>query len=331
MLGRVLITAPQLRDKSVECCQLLEKAGFEVVFADLSRSLSHPEVFLAQLGNVDAVIASTEPYTKQILAFSKLSIVARAGVGYDAVDLAAATEANVAVTIAPGTNHESVAEMTIALILAIYRKIPVNDRLIRAGEWKRVPGPRLAGKTLGVLGLGRTARAVIERAQGLKLECIACDPFADRAFAHENNVRLVTAYELFSKSDILSLHIPATPDTRHCINAETLAIMKPGSVLINTARGGLIDEAALAQSLASGHLYGAGLDVLQQEPPSPDHPLLRFENVIFTPHMAGVDQQSVGDMGTRAAQCIIDLVHGEWPGDCVVNGQLRGRWKWKGR
>ncbi len=331
MPPRVLVTSPPLLSKHWDYYKLLTSAGFEVQFADLSHSLHHPEALMRQLGGFDAVLASTEPYTRQVLTYSRLSVVARVGVGYDAIDVPAASDLGVAVAITPGVNQESVAETAIALILGVLRGVSRLDASVKAGRWERWPCQRVAGRTLGLVGFGRTAQAVIPRAQGLGLEVIACDPFANRDIARARNVRLVTAVELFTQSDIVSLHLPVTPETRRVINADTLRQMKRGSVLINTARGALVDELALAEALRSGHLFGAGLDVLQDEPPRPDHPLLKLDNVVFSPHVAGIDEQSLNDMGRCAAESICQLATGGWPAECLVNPDLRPRFRWQGR
>jgi D-3-phosphoglycerate dehydrogenase / 2-oxoglutarate reductase len=266
------------------------------------------------------VIAGGEPYTADLFARrSQLRVVARVGVGYDSVDTTAATEHGVAVTVAPGTNHESVAEHTFALMLAFTRLVTVRNTRIHAGGWPRHFSRPLRGRTLGLAGLGRIGKAVAVRALAFGMRVIAYDPTPFTLAG----VEPVSFDELLGQSDYLSLHLPLMPATRHVMNAAAFARMKPAAVLLNTSRGGLVNEADLVAVLRSGHLGGAGLDVLEQEPPPADHPLFDMENVILTPHAAGVDTQSLGDMARSAAEAIVAIFSGEWPTEKVVNGEVR--------
>jgi phosphoglycerate dehydrogenase-like enzyme len=287
-----------------------------------------PAVLVRHLEGIDAVMASVENYSRRVLEASRLRAIARMGVGYDAVDVDAATDQGIAVTITPGTNEHSVAEMTMFLILAVMRGFPARYREVLTGKWTKRSLPRLAGQTLGLVGLGRIGKAVVPRAQGLGLKVIAYDPVPDTAFAAQNNVRLCPFDQLLAEADIVSLHLPALRECSDLINRQTLGQMKPGSVLINTARGGLVDEDALVEALRSGHLLGAGLDVFKTEPLPLDSPLLTLDNVFLSPHMAGLDHASLEAMGTVAARCIADLYQGRWPEGCVVNPQVRAGWKW---
>ena len=186
--------------------------------------------------------------------------------GYDVVDVAAATRHKIAVTITPGTNEDSVAEQALALIFGVFRKVPLRDRDVRGGAFRRSVGGRLMGKTLGLVGLGRIGRALAWRAIGLGLNVIACDPCADAAYCDEHRISLCDLEKLLATADIVSLHLPGTAETKHIINARTLALMKPTAVLINTARGLLVDEAALVEALSRGTIAAAGLDVFEREP-----------------------------------------------------------------
>jgi len=179
-----------------------------------------------------------------------------------------------------------------------------------------------------LVGLGRIGRAMVPRAKGLGLEIIASDPQADAEFARTEGIRLCSLDELFREADVVSLHLPCTAETTDLINERTLAQMKPGSVLINTSRGGLVDEEALYAALSDGRLLGAGLDVFKVEPLPTDSPLLSLDNVLVAPHMGGLDHESSAAMGELAAQCIADLYCGRWPAGCVVNEELRPGWAW---
>jgi D-3-phosphoglycerate dehydrogenase len=327
-MPRVLITPAVYATGQGPWREVLETAGFELVYPKGDCTTLPPDEFLKQLQGVDCTLASVEKYTEAIFAGSKLRAVARVGVGYDAVDVAAATRHGAAVCITPGTNEHSVAEQAVALITAVFRDTCRRDREIRQNKWRRDCPRRLAGNTIGLVGLGRIGRAMTPRCQGLGLKVIAYDPFADAKFAQLWGLELVSLDDLLAKSDIVSLHCPCTPETTDLINAKTLARMKKDSVLINTARGGLVDEDALCESLASGHLYGAGLDVCKTEPLPAMSRLRTFENVVFAPHLGGIDQDALDAMGRLAAQCLVDLSQNKWPVGCVVNDTLREGWRW---
>lgn len=329
-MPRVLVTPTVIKNQPGPYRDLLEQAGLDFAYptANLSESVANAQLLLGELAGVSAVLAGSELYTREVLEKARLRVIARMGVGYDAIDVAAASDVGTLVTIVPGTNHHSVAEQTLALLLGVFRGFPGRDQEVRTGVWRRKALPRLAGRTLGLVGLGRIGQAVVPRAVGLGLTVIAYDPWPNEAFARMHDVRLVSLDDLLQTADIVSLHMPCTPETTKLINARSLARMKPGSVLINTARGGLIDEQALADSLASGHLMAAGLDVFQTEPLPLDSPLLKLDNVLLCPHMGGLDDQSLRDMATMAAQCVVDLYQGRWPEGCVVNEHLRPGWKW---
>ncbi len=326
-MPRVLVTPHPLNGIPGRYSDILESVGFEIVYPPPGQSLVDNAALLAG-GKFDAILASVEPLTREVLAAAKLRAVARMGVGFDSIDVAAATELGVAVTITPGTLEESVAEHTIALMLGVYRDLVRRDRHVRAGTWIRKAWPRLAGKTLGLVGLGRIGKAVVRRAQGMGMTVVAHDPFPDVPFAETNGVRLLSLDDLLKTADVVSLHLPTTPDTVDLIDARTLARMKPGAVLINTARGAMVDEAALVDSLRSRHLLGAGLDVFKEEPLSTASPLLDLDNVLLCEHMGGLDEQSQEAMANLAAQCIADLYEGRWPERCVVNRDLTAKWCW---
>lgn len=300
---------------------VLAAAGIAVAYPPPAEAnILTPAELLTCLRGVDAVIAGSEVYDAVVFAACpQLKVVARVGVGYDAVDIAAATAAGVAVAIAPGTNHECVAEHAFALILSFTRHIVTRTNAIRAGGWPRHYSLPVRGRTLGLVGLGRIGRAVAVRAAAFGMTVVAYDPVAAAA----PGVEMVTLDELLRRSDFVSLHLPLVPATRNLMDAEQFAAMKPGAVLVNTSRGGLVDEAALVESLRSGRLGGAVLDVLAQEPPPADHPLFQFENVLLTPHAAGVDTQSLGDMARSAAEAVAAILRGGWPAEKVVNPDVR--------
>jgi phosphoglycerate dehydrogenase-like enzyme len=312
--------------------EILERNGFEVRYPQLrslARGESSDEVVVANLREADAVIAGGEQYPERVIdSLPKLRVIARAGVGYDRVDVAAATARKVAVTITPNANHECVAEHALAMMFAAAKNVIASDRTMREGKWDRVLTEPLRGKTFGILGLGRIGRSLAVRVKALGMKVIACEQFPNENFVRQHEIELVPLDDLLSRSDYLSLHCPASPETFGIINKATLAKMKPGSTLINTARGRLVVEADLLQALKSGHLRFACLDVFEQEPPCADNPLFALPNVVLAPHLGGMDKLSLENMGIESAENIVNLHLGRWPLGAVVNAELEANWKW---
>jgi phosphoglycerate dehydrogenase-like enzyme len=261
-----------------------------------------------------------ETYTVSVIAAAdRLKIIARTGVGYETVDLEAATRRGIFVTITPGSNHEAVAEYAMAMLLALGRGLPWFHAGVVAGEWKRPIYPSIRGRTLGIVGLGRIGRAVAERARAFGLRLLATEAFPDLAFTERFGIELVPLSRLLAEADFVTLHTPVTAETRGLINRETLALMKPSAILINTARGELVEEEALAEALRAGHLAGAGLDVFRREPPE-GSPLMGLENVLYSPHIAGIDVASLDAMAAMAAETVVAVLRGEAPpAERVVN------------
>jgi phosphoglycerate dehydrogenase-like enzyme len=325
----VLIGPGPLRGKPGPFREILQAAGFDAfIEVEGDHTLTESEL-RAALPRTDAMVAGGERLSAELLDLApKLRAIARTGVGYDAIDVAAATARGIPVIITPGTNQESVAEQTFALLLALTRSIVVNDILIKSGGWSRALVQPIRGKTIGLVGLGRIGRAVATRASAFGMKVIGFDPIVD----HESEARLgITRLgfdELLASADVVSLHLPLIPATRGIIDRRTLALMRPGSILINTSRGGLVVEADLYESLRAGHLSGAGLDVLNSEPPEPGNPLLTLPNVILSPHLGGIDSKGMADMAVMAATCIAALKQGRWPRGCVVNEEIERGWTW---
>jgi phosphoglycerate dehydrogenase-like enzyme len=326
-MPKILIAPATLAGVDASYKKVFADAGFSLVFPPVQRQMTEAELMEA-LHGIDACIAGSEPYTPRVLqAHRQLKVIARAGVGYDAVDVAAATELCMVVTIAPGTNQDSVAEHTFALILAIAKNLIAQVEGTRAGKWPRKSNLPLRGRTLGIAGLGRIGKAVALRGECFGMKLLAYEPFPDHDFIARHKIGLVPMERLFAESDYLSIHVPLTPESKYLINKKTLALMKPTAYLINTARGGLVCEADLIAALKAKQIAGAGLDVFEEEPPPPSE-LFRMENVVVTPHAAGVDLQSRDDMAESAARGIVDLARGQWPAEKVVNPEVRSKFRW---
>jgi D-3-phosphoglycerate dehydrogenase / 2-oxoglutarate reductase len=258
----------------------------------------------AALADADALVVRSAVQVDDALMAQapKLRVVGRAGVGVDNIDADAATRRGIVVMNTPGANAVAVAELTIGLMLALARKIPAANASMHAGKWekKNLQGAELRGKTLGILGLGRIGLEVAKRARGFGLEIIGSDPFVSAAVARENGIRLVTLDELIAGSDYITLHVGLTPQTHGVINAKSLAAMKKGVRIVNCARGELVDDAALAAALKSGHVAGAALDVFTEEPPK-NSPYANLDNVILTPHIAGSTAEAQEAVGIQIA------------------------------
>ncbi len=328
-MPRILVTPAVYRHGRGPWRAVLEAAAFEIIIPPNDCTQIDTAAFLQHLRGIDATLASVERYDQAVFTGSRLRAVARVGVGYDAVDVHAATNHGVVVTITPGTNEHSVAEQAIALLTAVFRDTARRDREVRQGIWRRDCPRRLAGNAIGLVGLGRIGKAMVSRCQGLGLKVLGYDPYANPAWAAEHDVELCSFEQLIAQSDIVSLHMPCTPESTDLINTATLGRMKRGAVLINTSRGGLVDEDALAAALSSGYLFGAGLDVCKVEPLPVNSPLRTVENIVFAPHLGGIDQDALDAMGRLAAQCLVDLLSGRWPEPCVVNPESKIAWERK--
>jgi D-3-phosphoglycerate dehydrogenase / 2-oxoglutarate reductase len=219
------------------------------------------------------------------------------------------------------------AEHTFALMLALVKNLIPQHLGVKSGGWPRGANLPLRTRTLGLAGLGRIGKAVAARAIAFEMNVIAHDPFADQAWAQAHGVRLVSFEELLRESDFVSLHMPAMRETRHIICAKTLALMKPTAFLINTSRGAVVCEDDLYEALKAKRIAGAGLDVFEEEPPG-KLPLFELDNVVLTPHAAGVDLRSRDDMAKSAAEAIVSLYRGEWPAEKVVNPAVKEAFRW---
>jgi D-3-phosphoglycerate dehydrogenase len=327
-MPQVLISPPEFNQTTGPHRDALVAAGLTPFYPPKSLNIYDAKNLHSISRNVEAVLASTEPWNEYALEGSKLRVIARLGVGFDSVDIAAATKRNILVTITPGVVEDSVAEITIGLLLCLTRNLLARDRAIRAGGWDRVIGPRMAGKTFGILGLGRIGRAVALRAKGLQMKILATDPCADPKLAAEQGIEIVSFADLLARSDVVSAHAPAGGANNKLFNKSAFDAMKQGAIFLNTSRGGLVDEPALIEALESKKLYGAGLDVFEQEPLPANHPITKFDNVVLSSHMGGLDEFSLSGMAQKAAWCVSELYQGRWPEGCVINPELKATWKW---
>jgi D-3-phosphoglycerate dehydrogenase len=296
----------------------IARAGGEIIFNPQGRPLSEDEL-IPLLRGCSGFIAGLDCITKKVIdSCEDLRVISRYGAGVDRVDLDAAQAKNIPVCNTPGANAQAVADLAFALILCAARKVPLLDRKTREGEWPRSTGIELYGKTMGILGLGAVGKGVARRAQGFSMQVLAYDPFINKQYAAEHNIAVSGFEEIIAGADVISLHLPLTGETRHIISGEVMGRMKTGTILINTARGGLIDEQAAYEHLKSGRLGGLGLDAYEEEPPKAS-PLFELDNVVLTPHTAAHTAEATATMAIMAVRNLIDVLSGR---DCpfVVNG-----------
>ena len=280
--------------------------------------------FLRILPEYDALLVRSQVQAdaEAVAAGTRLAVIGRAGVGVDNIDLAAATEAGIAVVNAPTGNTIAAAEHTLALLFALARHVPAADASVRRGEWKRAlfTGVELRGKTLGIVGLGKVGMAIADRARGMEMDVLGHDPFVTEEAAALHGVHPLPLRDLLARADAVTVHVPLTRSTRNLIGSAEIALMKPGAFLVNVARGGVIDEAALAGALADGHLGGAAVDVFTEEPPK-ESPLLSAPNTILTPHLGASTAEAQTRVAVEVAEQVVDVLAGR-PARYAVNAPL---------
>lgn len=323
MSKTILVTGPDLDPSAA---RLVAEHGYEVVhtppYADSDVISDYMERtravgIVSRMGRIDASVMDRAP---------QLRVISKHGVGVDNIDLAAAARRGIPVLVATGANAVSVAEHAIALMLATVKRLLPLDAGLRQGRWEKpgFAGRELAGETLGLMGMGAIAQATGRMARGLGLNLVGYDPYApDEVFAAHGVHRCASFEELLGQSNVLSLHCPLNDQTRRILNAEAIARMPKGAYVVNTARGGLIDEAALLEALHSGQLAGAGLDTFAAEPPAADHPFFAEPQIVMTPHIGGVTRQASARVGVEAVRGIFQLLEGKpLPPERIANRTL---------
>lgn len=296
---------------SPDAKQMLLDAGFELICNDTGRKLDRDEQ-KAMIKDAFAVIAGTESYDDDMLsAAPKLKLIVRFGVGTDNFDLAAMKRRGIAVGVI--SNNNSVAEFTMALILGVLKNLRLFDDAVRQGKWSRFTMHELKDKTVGIVGFGRIGRRLAQLLRGFDVKILAYDPYMNDEAAAQLNVTPASLDVLLAESDVVSLHLPSTPQTHHLINRETIAKMKNSAYLVNTSRGVLIDEAALKEALEAGKLAGAALDVFEREPITKDLPLNELDNILLAPHVAALSVETNYNAGMTCAESVIRVYEGGAP------------------
>jgi D-3-phosphoglycerate dehydrogenase len=310
---RVLLTTTSYQDTPGPHHAALAAAGFEVVAA--RGPLSGPQLLalIGQRGPFDATLNGDDHFTASVIdaLLPSLRCICKYGIGLDSIDVAHATARKVPVLFTPGVNHTTVAEHTFGLMIMMAKQFWPQVRDVKAGRWTRITGRELAGKTLAVLGVGRVGREVIKRAVAFEMRCIGFDPYWDDAFAAQYGVkRCALAEQALSSADIVSLHMNLTDENRGLINARRIAGMRDGAIVINTARGALVNEADVAAACLSGKLGGYATDVLEVEPPAGPHVFQQVDNIVVTPHIGSRTVESVRRQAMRATLNLVNFLQG---------------------
>jgi D-3-phosphoglycerate dehydrogenase len=312
-MTRILLTTTSFQDTPGGHHDLLAQTGWEIIRA---RGPLNEADTLALVGEVDGYICGDDAITRRVLekARPRLKVLSKYGIGVDKIDVKSATEFGIPVLFTPGVNHTTVAEHTFLLLLALEKNFLFHTDSTRSGGWKRKTGHELLEKTIGIIGLGRIGKEVARRARAFGMNPVGYDVHWDEVFAAEQGVkRAATLDEIYATSDYISLHTNLTPETRDLINAQSIAKMKKGVLILNCARGEIVHTADIVDALKSGQVGGYGTDVLDTEPPPPDHPLLKLPNVVVTPHVASRTYESVVRQATAAVQNLIFAMHGQRP------------------
>jgi len=306
MKVKVLVAAP-LHERAIS---VLKEAGFEVLYEEYPDE----ERLVELVRDVDAIIVRSKPkVTRRVIESApKLKVIARAGVGLDNIDLSAAKEHGIKVVNSPAASSRSVAELAIALIFNVARRIAFADRKMREGIWakKQCMGIELEGKTLGIVGFGRIGYQIAKIGKALGMNVLLYDPYPNEERAKEVGGRFVDLETLLRESDVVTLHVPLVEATYHMINEEKLKMMKSTAILINAARGAVVDTNALVKALEKGWIAGAGLDVYEEEPLPKNHPLTKLDNVVLTPHIGASTVEAQRRAGVQVAEQIVEILKG---------------------
>jgi D-3-phosphoglycerate dehydrogenase len=310
-MKKILLTTTSFQDTPGKHHELLASQGYEIV---RQRGPLSEEQMLELAGDFDAFLCGDDAITAGVIEKSlpKLQLISKYGIGLDKIDVDFATKNKIPVTFCPGVNHTTVAEHTFALLLAHCRNLCEEVNHTRKGEWTRLTGNEIMGKTLSVIGFGRIGKEVAVRAKAFQMEVKAYDPYWDDDFANTHKIERASSLEdALRDADVLSLHLNLSKSTHNLINSESLNLVRDGAILLNCARGELVDTQAIVEALESGKLKGYGSDVLDQEPPPPDHPLLHAPGTLITPHIGSRTYESVVRQATMATQNLINVLNGE--------------------
>ncbi|QOX65263.1 phosphoglycerate dehydrogenase [Anoxybacterium hadale] len=315
---KILVTPTSLQPgKGSKALETLKAFSEDLIFNTTGKPLSEDEL-IPLLADCDGYIAGLDFVTENVLkSCTRLKVVSRYGAGYDRVDIAAAKSLNIPVTNTPGVNAEAVGELAFGLALSVARKIPYLHTNLCGGGWIRSTGIELKGKTIGIMGLGAIGKVVARCAKGFDMEVIAYDPYINAAYCEENGITSASFDEVIMQADVISLHLPLMASTHHMISASAIAKMRPTAILVNTSRGGLIDEDAAYDALKAGRLGGLALDAFEIEPPT-ESPLFSLYEVVATPHTGAHTAEAMENMAVLSVQNLIDVLESK-PCPFIVN------------
>ncbi len=313
---RILLTTTSYQDTPGPHHDLLAASGYQVVRARGPLPEGEMLKLVTDHGGFDGLLNGDDHITARVIdaslaAATPLKVIAKYGIGLDSIDVSHATSKKIPVLFTPGVNHTTVAEHAFGLMIALSKHFWPHLRSVKSGGWKRMTGNELAGKTIGVVGMGRIGKEVVKRALAFGMTPIGFDTYWDSDFASGHSLdRCEKCEDVFKRADVISLHLPLTDDTRELVRADSIALMKQGTIIINTARGGLINEADVAEACRSGRLGGYGADVLNEEPPAPEHPFNDIDNILITPHVGSRTLESVQRQAMRATQNLVNFLEG---------------------
>ena len=312
---RVLITTTSFMDTPGAHHDLLREQEYETVTA---KGPLEEDQMIDLVGDVDGIICGDDAITRRVIerGLPGLKVVSKYGIGVDRIDLEAARDLGVPVTYTPGVNEVTVAEHVFGLMISLARSIPQENQWVKEGQWKRITGHELWGKSIGIIGMGRIGKQVARRALAFEMKVLGCDPIWDDPFCQQYSVgRCLLSEEILEQSDIVTLHMNLTPENRYFINRDRLSLMKPSAYLINCARGGLVNTADLVEALKERRIAGYAADVMEHEPPDSNDPLITsgLENVILTPHIGSRTYESVVRQATMAVKKLVAVLRGESP------------------
>jgi D-3-phosphoglycerate dehydrogenase len=309
---KILITPRSFASISKTPLEMLKEKGYKIIKNETDKPLNNREMS-EKIKEVDGIIIGIDDLNAQIIKQARnLRVISKYGVGINNIDIKAATNREIVVTYTPTANIDAVADLAFALMLALARRIPEADRETKAGNWKKFIGSSVWRKKLGVIGLGKIGRQVVKRARGFEMEILCYDIIQDEKFARQFGVRYVDLGTLLKESDYITIHTPLNDATRDMIGYKELEMINENAFLINTSRGGIIDEKALYAALKNNKIKGAALDAYEKEPPE-NSPLVELENIIMTSHNGAYTKEAINNMGIQAAQNLIDVLEGREP------------------
>lgn len=310
---RIALTTTSYQDTPGAHHEVLAQSGYEIILARGPLPESEMLKLVTEDGGLDGILHGDDEITAKVIdaALPRLKVLSKYGIGLDSIDVSAATDRKVPVLFTPGVNHTTVAEHTIGLMIMLAKHMYVEIQHVKNGEWKRITGNELAGKTLGILGLGRIGKEVAKRCKAFDMSVIAYDVYWDDAFADEHGItKADSAQDVARQADVLSMHMNLTEENRHFINKDRIADMKDSAIVINCSRGGLIHEGDVADACKAGQLGGYGGDVLEHEPMQTPHPFQDVDNVIITPHIGSRTFESVERQALRSTHNLVNYLEG---------------------